>query len=710
MHGVILNKIKTCFHTVLIALLFSFPALSGKFSPLHAEEAHVENFSSEAELLSEVSHLAPGEKTLRVGVRITTSRGNHIYWKNPGDMGSPLSISWKLPEGFKVLEEHWPAPKVFEDNGMTFFGYEDSVLIVADVSVPEYLSVDEEIVLGAQVEWLACGRESCLPGFAELNLILPYKQGGAEVFPERSREFTETLFLQPRLIENREAVRVARGKGNEIIVNLSEKLKEPTDRVWFISETEDLAFSLAKRMDSPKGGFAWKLASFPKLREIRGVLLFADSSGAPVESLEIRSEILTDEEGTSLWQFAALLAMALLGGVLLNVMPCVLPLVTLKVYGLIKSAGEQKSSVIAHGLWFTFGVVGCFWGLAGVAFLLKFLGHNIGWGFQLQEPMFVATLILIFFLFSLSSLGLFEVGTMFSNLGGKLHSSGMRSSSGSSASFFNGVLATLVTTPCTGPFLGSILGLVMSLSFLEQLLVFSSIGLGMAAPYLFFSIFPKMLSLLPKPGSWMHTFKQVTGFMLLGTVMWLLWIFGAETSTNAVVLLLVGLWLAGIGAWMFGQWGTPVSPRKQRTVISLVFLSSILGALTLSFAATRFSSSSTVVSEGWEKFSSQRLEELRSQGRAIFVNFTAKWCVTCQMNKPLLHSAGVRKMFEEQGVILLEADWTRKDPGITEELARLGRASVPSYVFYPKYGDPVVLPEKLSVQVLEEAVAGALLP
>ncbi|SGA29576.1 thiol:disulfide interchange protein DsbD [Chlamydia abortus] len=440
--------------------------------------------------------------------------------------------------------------------------------------------------------------------------------------------------------------------------------------------------------------------------------MLTDKAGGEVASFAVRGQISDSESGTSaLGNYVMIMIMAFLGGLLLNIMPCVLPLVTLKVYGLIKSAGEHRSSVIINGLCFTLGVVGCFWGLAGVASLLKMLGHNIGWGFQLQEPMFVATLVIVFFLFALSSLGLFEMGTMFASLGGKLQSTESGGSKNKAVgAVFNGVLATLVTTPCTGPFLGSILGLVMSLSFIKQLLIFTSIGLGMALPYLVFSIFPKMLSVLPKPGSWMSTFKQLTGFMLLGTVTWLAWIFGSETSTTALIILLAGLWLTGIGAWILGKWGTPVSPKKHRVIASTVFLGFVAGALSLSFVASKHfveATETAVVQENnvWQPFSSAKLAQLRKEGRAVFVNFTAKWCLTCQMNKPVLYARAVQEMFKEHGVVTLEADWTRKDPEITEELARLGRASVPSYVYYPAdQSDPIVLPEKITQSVLEDQV------
>ncbi|CAG9046164.1 Thiol:disulfide interchange protein DsbD [Chlamydia abortus] len=711
--GVILNKIKKHFQTLLIAFLFSLPAFTGQGQKLRAAEPVVETASPGAILISEGSHIPKGG-TFRLGIKIAAPKGSHIYWKNPGEVGSPLRIHWILPKGFTVEEEHWPTPKVFEEEGVTFFGYDDQAFIVADIRAPESLDDQESVVLKAHVEWLACG-ESCVPGNVNLELSLPYRDGAAILYPERTAEFAQTLQTQPRLLED-QIITLGRSQDGEIILNIPGQ-KNRAEKAWFISEKADKIFAYSEEAVSEASGTAWKLkiktlSGVQKNQELQGILLLTDKAGSEVASFAVRGQISDSESGTSaLGNYVMIMIMAFLGGLLLNIMPCVLPLVTLKVYGLIKSAGEHRSSVIINGLCFTLGVVGCFWGLAGVASLLKMLGHNIGWGFQLQEPMFVATLVIVFFLFALSSLGLFEMGTMFASLGGKLQSTESGGSKNKAVgAVFNGVLATLVTTPCTGPFLGSILGLVMSLSFIKQLLIFTSIGLGMALPYLVFSIFPKMLSVLPKPGSWMSTFKQLTGFMLLGTVTWLAWIFGSETSTTALIILLAGLWLTGIGAWILGKWGTPVSPKKHRVIASTVFLGFVAGALSLSFVASKHfveATKTAVVQENnvWQPFSSAKLAQLRKEGRAVFVNFTAKWCLTCQMNKPVLYARAVQEMFKEHGVVTLEADWTRKDPEITEELARLGRASVPSYVYYPAdQSDPIVLPEKITQSVLEDQV------
>nr|WP_081031116.1 thioredoxin family protein [Chlamydia ibidis] len=665
--------------------------------------------SSHASLISEVSRIAQGN-TFRIAVKISVDKGSHIYWKNPGEIGSPLRIQWILPEGFSVEKEHWPTPKVFEEENITFFGYDDSAFIIADLRAPEAIH-SNEVTIGAHVEWLACG-EHCIPGDEHLEISLPC--GNSSISSsERSQEFAQALHLTPHPLEDNQLIAFTHGEEGEIILSLAHH-NENAEKAWFISETANQIVAYAESSTKEAQGTAWNLkiknlTNIKKDDHLEGVLLLTDKAGKKVESFAIRGQLTSSPDlSTSLSGFMMTLAMAFLGGLLLNIMPCVLPLVTLKVYGLIKSSGENRTSALSNGLWFTSGVVGCFWILAGVGFLLKTLGHNIGWGFQLQEPAFVSVLVIIFFLFALSSLGLFEIGTTFSNLGGRIQAH--RCQNKYVSSFFNGVLATLVTTPCTGPFLGSVLGLVMSLSFSKQITVFTAIGLGMALPYLLFAIFPKLLVILPKPGSWMNTFKQVMGFMLLATVTWLLWVFGSETSMSALVLLISGLWLAGFGGWVLGKWGTPISSKRLRLTAYAVFVMCLGGAIMSGiFGANQFKNDPQYLenynSEDWQPFSYEKLDQLRKEGKAVFVNFTAKWCLTCQMNKPILHSKIVREKFKSRNIVMLEADWTRKDPGITEELARLGRASVPTYVYYPEnQSKPVILPERISQALLEEVV------
>lgn len=659
--------------------------------------------ATEAELVADRAPIVPGS-VFRIGLKIKIPAGSHVYWRNPGEIGTPLKITWSLPQGFKLKSEYWPTPKICEEHGMVFFVYDDAALILADIEAPETHFSPSSIK--AEVEWVSCG-DTCVPGGANLEIFV--SSDGNRVFLDAASDLGVLVGEYTQDI----AEAVAHVKGNELIINTAEENNHQAVKAWFISEGSDNLFAFADEFVEYASGTSWK---FKVERQslvdgkLKGILVLTDQSGQKVATYHVHSEDVAP--AMSFGKFISILSMAFLGGILLNIMPCVLPLITLKVYSLMKSAREHRSSAIASSLWFTCGVVGCFLGLAGFASLLKIFGHQIGWGFQLQEPLFVAILIIIFFLFGLSSLGLFELGTVLSGLGSKLATSSHNRNTSNQAlsSLCNGVLATLVTTPCTGPLLGSVLGLGMTLPFVLQAMIFSFIGLGMAFPYVLFACCPRLMVILPKPGQWMVVFKQIMGFMLLATVIWLIWIFAAETSAMSVILLLMSLWLSGVGAWMLGQWASPVAPRTQRVMVSCVFVCMVAAAIFLSSIATqahwRDNQPSQLQSETWKPFSSEQLVQLRKENKGVFVNFTAKWCLTCQMNKPVLHSASVIEKFKEKGIVLLEADWTKKDPEITRELARLGRASVPSYVFYPADSKlaPVILPEKLSYSVLDEWV------
>lgn len=673
----------------------------GMGTPSMADEIKEEPVT-QAELIGDRNPILPGD-TFRIGLKLKIPAGSHVYWRNPGEIGTPLKISWSLPDGFKLKNEYWPTPKICEEFGMVFFVYEDATLILADIEAPEE-GFSPSSSIKAKVEWVSCG-DACVPGGADLELSV--SSDGERVFLDSSSDLGALISEYTQDI----AEAVAHVKGNELIINTSEENNRLVAKAWFISEGSDNLFAFADECVENASGTSWKfkVEQLPTAfadHELNGILVLTDQGGQKVATYHVRKE--EAQPKIAVPNFISILFMAFLGGMLLNIMPCVLPLITLKVYSLMKAAKEQKSLAIVNSLWFTCGVVGCFLGLAGVAALLKIFGHQIGWGFQLQEPLFVSILIIIFFLFGLSSLGLFETGSILSGLGGKLsltHREGH--SKKAISSVCNGVLATLVTTPCTGPFLGSVLGLGMTLPFIFQAMIFACIGLGMAFPYVLFACFPRLMVFLPKPGNWMVVFKQIMGFMLLATVIWLIWIFAAETSAMSVVLLLIGLWLCSVGAWILGQWGTPVSPKYQRIVVFCIFISTILSAIYLNSLATQNQWCVYQVAQDqqadWIPFSSETFEKFRKEKKGIFVNFTATWCLTCQVNKPVLRDRAVIEKFKERGIVLLEADWTKKDPEITRELARLGRASVPSYVYYPadSGAEPIILPEKLSTSVLE---------
>jgi thiol:disulfide interchange protein DsbD len=408
------------------------------------------------------------------------------------------------------------------------------------------------------------------------------------------------------------------------------------------------------------------------------------------------------------------LVLAFVGGMILNLMPCVLPVISFKVLSFVKMAGQSRKLVFTHGLTFTLGVLLSFWVLTAALLVLQAYGRSVGWGFQLQEPLFVAILAAILLVFGLSLFGVFEFGTSLIAMAGQAQQSATAKRSGLFGSFMSGILATAVATPCTGPFLGSAVGFAMTLPPALTMLVFTSLGLGMSLPYLLLATFPSTLRFLPKPGQWMVTFKELMGFFMLATVLWLVWVFGAQTSTFALFLLLAGFFFLALGSWVYGKWS------MQRKTIRLIAYGLTIACFATGgyaifnavspWAAQMDSSSATKqvanhsAADAWEEFSPERLAELQKQGTPVFIDFTAKWCLICQANHLVLTTSEVTQQFEKLGVVKMKADWTKNDPVITAELRKHGRSGVPLYLLYgtdPKAA-PKILPQVLTPEIVLE--------
>jgi thiol:disulfide interchange protein DsbD len=411
---------------------------------------------------------------------------------------------------------------------------------------------------------------------------------------------------------------------------------------------------------------------------------------------------------------------AFIGGMILNLMPCVLPVMSFKVMSFVKMAGKSRSLTLKHGLMFSLGVLLSFWVLAAAMLFMRAYGQSVGWGFQLQEPIFVVILASLLFIFSLSLFGLFEWGVFFASWAGQKQSDNTMKESGLGGSFFSGILATAVATPCTGPFLGSAVGYAVTLPVFQALLIFTFLALGMCFPYLLLAAFPSYLRFMPKPGPWMEIFKQIMGFLLLATVLWLLWVFSAQTDTFSLMCLLAGFFFFSIGAWIYGKGCTPVVKRTTRVfAFALVGFFAYIGCWIILFSEESWSSqaSSTQSQESkiarnqWEDFSPERVAELRSQGKPILIDFTAKWCLICQANHLVLDSHEVKNQLNTLGVVKMKADWTKNDPVITEALAKFGRNSVPLYVLYgpDEAQKPVILPQVLTPDVVTAHLKQAIL-
>ena len=397
---------------------------------------------------------------------------------------------------------------------------------------------------------------------------------------------------------------------------------------------------------------------------------------------------------------ALAIVFAFVGGMILNLMPCVLPVLSLKIMGFIQQAGEDKRKTRKHGLAFTLGVLVSFWVLAGLLIALRAGGEYLGWGFQLQSPSFVIVLSILLFLFGLNMFGVFEIGTTLTSAGQNLKNTGYF------GSFISGVLATIVATPCTAPFMGSALGFALSQPVYVSLLVFTFLGLGMALPYVLLTNIPKLLKFVPKPGAWMESFKQFMGFLLMATVLWLMWVLSFQTGSEGVLLLLASLIIASLGGWIYGRWGNIAKEVKIRRVAQFLSIIIIIGSLIFSLKniEAKTSTDTSTIKQGrieWQRYSPEKVEEAVKAGKSVFVDFTAAWCLSCQVNERVAFSSkDVQDEFTNKKIIAFRGDWTNSDPVITKALAKFGRNSVPLYVLYKPGEKPVILPEILTPDIV----------
>lgn len=693
-------------------------------------------------LVSETKSLQPGQPTW-VAIHMSIAKHWHSYWKNPGDAGMPLTITWNLPEGFTADQLQWPTPKRFDVNSAIGFGYEDEVTLLAQITPPASFNASSPVNLGAEIRWVVCDESTCLPGEATISLPLPVES----TTPQLDNNST-TLFTKARaqIPQKNLSVTAQRNKDCIELTLTNEGPLSFHDALFFPEENKTIDYKKDVTVQHSENNptqhtLALKEvnSSSTQTSNLKGILVL-NTTGSP-KSFEIDIPINSDEiaeaddlsytvgnraaaltDGTLTPQndfefqggIALAIVFAFLGGMILNLMPCVLPVISFKILSFVKLAGESRKLIFRHGLAFSFGVLLSFWVLAGVLLTLQAYGRTVGWGFQLQEPLFVATLATVLLVFALSLFGLFEIGTSMISMASQAPSN---KNNGLFGSFLNGVLATAVATPCTGPFLGSAVGFAVTLSAPLALLIFTSLGLGMSLPYLILAAFPSLLRFLPRAGNWMITFKEVMGFLMLATVLWLIWIFGAQTNSLAISILLAGFFFMAIACWIYGRWATPLKKRMTRTI----GLIAALGFFAVGTYAVAMSTSSwvevmggessvtanaTANADEWEEFSAERVAELRKQGIPVFVDFTAKWCLICQVNHAVLTTKEVDKTFHDKGVVKMKADWTKRDNAIAAELRKFGRNSVPLYVLYgnDEAVQPQILPQVLTPETVIDSL------
>ncbi|MFN4173660.1 MAG: protein-disulfide reductase DsbD family protein [Parachlamydiaceae bacterium] len=659
-------------------------------------------------LKSEHFEVKPGDK-FWVALQVDIEPGYHFYWKNPGGAGMQPQLKWALPDGFEVTAIEWPVPTKYTVAGIETFGYEKSTTLLAQIATEPKLKPNGDKEIALELNWVVCNEETCLPGSSKEAFKI--KLSSETDNPSDAPYFDKVRSKLPVPTKTIESIKNERVINSVVIadgVNAEELV-----RAEFYPEEQGSVvpkFSLKPRSDG-KIEFAFEADTFTD--DLDGVLVIGekgyaihvdapqDDAIAIVDTVQpVKYTAAPDEVDST---FAAI-GFAFIGGLILNLMPCVLPVVSLKLLSFVKMAGSSRIKIVKHGATFAAGVLVSFWALAIILIALKSYGNAVGWGFQLQSPLFVALFAIIMLVLALNLFGVFEAGMGVASWAGEKQANNRN---GLLGSFLSGVLATVVAAPCTGPFLGSALGYAFTRPSYETLAIFTSLGLGMASPYLLISAVPSLARFIPKPGAWMESLKQFMGFMMLFAVLWLTWVFMGQTSDGDTILLLLSFILVSIACWVYGKWATPFNSKMARVTALMVILFALFASYKVVdyAAADKGNQTAQAVSDGWEPFSLERLEELKKSGTPVFVDFTAKWCLICQTNHAVLSTGEVEKQMELKGIVKMKADWTKNDPVITEELRKFGRSGVPLYLLYGNQdNEPKILPQVLTPDILISAI------
>ncbi|MBB5350630.1 thiol:disulfide interchange protein DsbD [Haloferula luteola] len=660
----------------LIFLFFTFASLAfGQFPFGDLEQPHVV-----ARLLTAKPTIEAGE-TLDVALVLDHEEHWHTYYVNPGQAGFAPSIDWQLPEGFEAGDLTFPTPILGTFAGTPFYGYDGETWFFTTVKVPDHLEAGE-ITLHAKASWLTCN-ETCVPEDAELTLTLPV--GPSEPEAAVAAAFQTALKVLPAS----EVPWSISASENGAMITLSLTPQNPggdPGELHFFSENQMEDSSAPQILEHQEN--QWTL-TFPRHADtdpaperVKGILKATQGWGDPavqgwaidVPLTEPTGPLATNSAGSPQLPVPMVLAMMFLGGMILNLMPCVFPVIGLKVMGFVQQAGHSRSKIVTHGLLFTLGVLLSFWILAGI--LLA--GGIANWGGQLENPWVVYILLLVMLIFGLNMFGVFEVGTSATSVGGSL-----AAQQGLAGTFFSGVLATVVATPCSAPFLAPAIGVAVTLPGPLFFLAFTMMALGLSTPYLLLSAYPALVDKLPRPGAWMESFKQGMSFLLLGTAGYLLWVYSVHVFDQKGIQVMLGLTAIAAGFWVYGRWNLPSKSTRTRGTAGAVSLALVVTGFVIAKPIPAPSETELARPKiHWEPWTKELQEQLMAEGKPVYVDFTARWCLTCQTNKTATYTEDMARYFAEKGIIALKADKTASRPDIDEEIRKLGMSAIPVNVFY----------------------------
>jgi thiol:disulfide interchange protein DsbD len=665
----------------------------------------------DAQLVAEAQGVAPGQ-TIRLALRQQIQKGWHTYWKNAGDSGEPPRLIWSLPAGWSPCAFVWPTPTRIAVGPLMNYGYSGEVLLPVPVTAPANAKVGDKVTLAAKAEILVCA-EICVPEDKQVSVTLPVTAGPAPADPTWGPKIARALAEAPKPAPLTAAFQLKGASLALAIAGAPLKGADFAGAYFFPAKATVIDHARPEAIERGPDGLTLTMApgyDFQGGRapaELSGVLAVggkayevAATPGPPPAGTSGLGPPPAKAEGGADLGLLTAAAFAFVGGLILNLMPCVFPILAMKAASLAAhGGGEQRAQARTQGLAFGAGALATFLALAGGLIALKAAGSAVGWGFQLQSPPVVAVLALLMLAVALDLSGVFEVGTSLQGAG-----SGLASRGGLAGSFFTGLLAVVVAAPCTAPFMGSALGWALTQPAAAALIVFAALGLGFAAPFVAVAFAPGLLARLPRPGPWMDVFRKALAFPMYGAALWLAWVFAQQAGPEDLAKLFAAGVVVGLAAWLAGM-----AQRRAAMGARAAGLAGVAAVAAVIAVATVVWPKDAAAELTAEPYSPARLAELRAEGRPVFVNYTAAWCVSCQVNDKVAISTGeVRQAFARHKVAYLKADWTKHDADIAAELASHGRAGVPLYLVYGRTGgEGVILPSILTPDIVVKAVEAA---
>ena len=633
-------------------------------------------------MLAESYSMNPGDELL-VGFKFTLNPGWHTYWENPGDAGEGASIKWNLPNDVVASKILWPGPERIPVEPLMTFGYEDEVVLLTKISTSAASAIP--LNLNAQVSWYTC-KEICIPQEAEVSI--PIKLGSKT--PSVSKGLLEQT-LEKVPVEFNGTYRVNKLDDSYVLQGEFEKMDQYDSMYFFPKEYGLTNYSENQQYERNIDTFSLQIMASEVTIEkesFKGVI--AVNKNEDVNFIEIDYPLAT-KEASQEFNILTLIVFAFLGGLILNIMPCVFPILTIKILRFVEQSRDSTYKTLQQGLLFSLGVVISFLTIAALLIALKSGGESIGWGYQLQSPVVVSLLFYLFVILGFIFMSNIVLGSSLARL-----SSISLNKSDSLESFLTGVLAVIVASPCTAPFMGSAIGFALLQPSFYSILIFLGLGIGFSLPYLILSAKPSLLSFLPKPGQWMETFKQFMAFPMWASALWLLWVLSSQVGDQEVIQVLLGALLITTGLWLIEKNNSEKNWVKwlMRLPFLLLFIFS-LWLIPTSYSDLDESKQDQLT------YTPQLLDDLREENSLVFLNFTADWCITCKVNEAVaLKTTKVSKLLADKNITYMEADWTRKDPIISSTLEQYGRTGLPLYLLFPSKGDPLILPEILTEDIL----------